>query len=254
VRRTNGENGDSIWITDLVKKSSYRLTFGTDTKRDSSPVWSPDGRIAFSRFAGGKDSGVFVVDTKNNFKSQLVQKAPDSVDSWSPDGKYLLLGRQGHMSLLPLSGDQKPIEVGSPHGRSLGGRISPNNKFIAFTSDQNGRPEISVQPMPPNTGQTLQVSFGGGSNPRWRQDGKELFFVSMGPNSIMRIMAVDVRADGSFTMSHLLFEIKDADPNIAYYDVSPDGKQFLIYMDSKGAQDVPISVVLNWWAELRQQP
>jgi len=123
-------------------------------------------------------------------------------------------------------------------------------KFIAFTSDEGGQDEIYVQPMPPDTGKTHQVSFGGGSNPRWRRDGKELFFVSRGS-----IMAVDVGADGTFSAPHPLFEIKDAAPtDPTDYDVRPDGQQFLVYMDPKGAKDVPITVVLNWWARLPQQP
>jgi Tol biopolymer transport system component len=219
-------------------------------------VWSRDGRIAFRRQAGGKDDGVYIVDTKDNSKNQLVYQGAPTVSSWSQDGKYLLLTSQpGRINLLPLSGEQKLIPIGSPHGRSFAGRISPKNKFIAFTSDQNGRPEIWVQPMPPDTGQTLPVSFGGGGNPRWRQDGKELFFVSVGLDSIMRIMAMDVRGDGSFSKPRALFEIKDADPNdVGDYDVSADGQRFLIYMDPKGTEDVPITVILNWWAELRQQP
>jgi Tol biopolymer transport system component len=260
VRRTNTAQGESIWITDLVKRSSKRITFGADTVHDSLPVWSTDGRIAFHRLAGGKHDGIYIVDTKDSSKNQPVQElAATDVNSWSPDGKYLLLtSRPGRMSLLPLSGDQKPIPVGSPHGRSFGGRFSPNNKFIAFASDsdQSGQPEIYIQPMPPGTGPTQPVSFGGGGSPRWRRDGKELFFVSRGPDSsIMRVMAVDVRADGSFSTPHRLFEIKDADPiDVGAYDVSPDGQKFLIHMDPKPPQDAPITVVLNWWAGLPQQP
>jgi Tol biopolymer transport system component len=248
VVRTDASHNRNIWLTNLARKSSLPLTFGDGI--DRNPVWSPDSRIAFSRFSGG-NTGVYIADMKDNSKNQTVLKGPDTVNSWSTDGKYLLLRSQGGLSLLPLTGDHTPIPVGSSNGRSSGGRFSPDRKFIAFTSDDGGRDEIYVQPMPPGTGRPQLVSFGGGSNPRWRGDGKELFFVSL--NSMM--MAVDVRADGSFSVPHPLFEIKDAAPTgVAEYDVRGDGKQFLIYMDPKGAQDVPITVVLNWWAGLRQQP
>jgi Tol biopolymer transport system component len=247
VVRTDASHNRSIWITNLARNSSQPLTFGDGI--DRNPVWSPDSRrIAFSRFSAG-NSAVYIVDMKDPSKPQPVHNGNETVNSWSADGKYLLLRSPGRLSLLPLTGDQKPIPVGSPNGRSSGGRFSPDRKFIAFTLDEGGRDEIYVQPMPPGTGQ-MKVSNGGGSNPRWRGDGKELFFVSGGS-----IVAVDVRADGTFSEPQRLFEIKDAAPtNVADYDVRANGKQFLIYMVPKAPQDTPITVVLNWWARLPQQP
>jgi Tol biopolymer transport system component len=246
VRRTNAAQGESIWITDLVKKSPQRLTWGPEALHDTSPVWSPlDGRMAFGRLV----DGVYIVDTKDNSKSEPVLKTHDSVDSWSRDGKYLLLDGAGHMSLLPLSGDQKPIPVGSLHGRTFGGRISPDGKFIAFVSDESGQNEIYVQPMPPDTGQPKKVSFGKGVSPRWRGDSKELFFVSPDRGSIM---TVDIRAGRPVSTPQSLFEIKDTSGPIDY-DVRRDGQQFLIYKAPPEAQDTPITVVLNWWAALKQQ-
>jgi hypothetical protein len=150
------------------------------------------------------------------------------------------------------TGSQKPIPVGSQNGGSRQGRISPNGKFIAFTSNESGRNEIYVEPMPPATGYQ-KVSINGGQSPRWRGDGKELFFVS--PDAGM--MAVDITLDPVFHagVPHRLFPPKSADPNdLANYDVRPDGQQFLIFMRQRGTQDAPITVVLNWWAELRQEP
>jgi hypothetical protein len=106
--------------------------------------------------------------------------------------------------------------------------------------------------MPPGTGQT-KVSINGGQSPRWKSDGKELFFVS--PDAEM--MAVDIALDpvNSRAVPHRLFPLKSADPtDLANYDVRPDGQQFLILMSQRGTQDAPITVVLNWWAELRQEP
>jgi hypothetical protein len=198
------------------------------------------------------DDGIYTVDTKDTSKIQRVDKVPDYVDSWSQNGKHLLTHAVGYMWLLPLSGAQKRIPIGSRYGASLGGRISADDKFIAFTSDASGQNEIYVQPMPPDTGQTHQMSFGGGSKPRWRRDGKELFFVSLDGHSIM---AVDVRAGQPVSTPRRLFEIKDADPaDVMDYDVRPDGQQFIIYKAPNVAQDTPITVVLNWWAELGQQP
>ena len=156
------------------------------------------------------------------------------------------------MILFALDGSQKQIPVGSRSGSSRQGRISPDGKFIAFTSNESGRGEIYVQAMPPGAGQ-WKVSINGGQNPRWKSDGKELFFVS--PDAEM--MAVDMTLDSGFHVGvpHRLFQLKSADPtDLRNYDIRPDGQQFLILVSQRGSQDAPITVVLNWWAELRQEP
>ena len=98
-----------------------------------------------------------------------------------------------------------------------------------------------------------KVSINGGSSPRWSHDGKELFFVSRDAE----MMAVDITLDPLNTQNvpHRLFPLKNADPpNLANYDVRPDGQQFLMFRSQQGTQDAPITVVLNWWAELRHEP
>jgi Tol biopolymer transport system component len=249
--RKFGASGRSIWLTDLTRNSSSPVTFG---RNDTSPAWSPRGkRLAFFRVVG-KDAGVHIVDVTDASKGQFLEGTADHAPtSWSPDEKYLLLQpRAGRMTLFALDGSQKPIPVGTQNGRSLQGRFSPNGKFIAFTSDESDRNEIYVQAMPPGTWQQ-RVSINGGRNPRWRGDGKELFFLS--PDAAM--MAVDIKLDPVFSagVPHRLFPHKSAEPtNVADYDVRPDGQRFLIFMSQQGTQDAPITVVLNWWAELRQEP
>jgi Tol biopolymer transport system component len=235
-------------VTDLARKSPSPVTFG---RNDVSPAWSPRGNhLAFLRF-GGKDAGVHIVDVTDASKDQFFQGNVGAPTSWSPDEKYLLLqSRTGEMILFALDGSQKAIPVGSRNGSAREGRISPDGKFIGFTSNASGRGEIWVQPMPPVTGQT-KVSINGGQSPRWRGDGKELFFVS--PDAEM--MAVDMDPVNPPGVPHRLFQLKSADPNdLAAYDIRPDGQQFLIFMRQQGTQDAPITVVLNWWAELQQEP
>src|SRR5215469_8022022 len=141
------------------------------------------------------------------------------------------------MILFALDGSQKAIPIGSRNGSSRQGRISPNGKFFAFTSNESRRNEIYLQPMPPSTGQ-WKVSINGGQSPRWRGDGKELFFVS--PDAEM--MAVDITPDpvNPPGVPRRLFPLKSADPtDLANYDVRPDGQQFLILMRQRGTQDAP---------------
>jgi hypothetical protein len=244
-------SGRSIWVTDLARKSPSPITFGRD---DGSPVWSPRGkRLAFLRLVG-KDAGVHIVDVTDASKDQFFEgTTAEGPDSWSPDEKYLVLQQlpAGGMTLFALDGSQKPIPVGSRMGSSRQGKISPNGNFIAFTSNESGRDEIYVQPMPPATGYK-KVSINGGLHPRWSHDGKELFFVS--PDAEM--MAVDITLDPVNSLPHRLFQLKREVPiDQATYDVRPDGQQFLVFvMTQRGTQDAPITVVLNWWAELRQEP
>ncbi len=247
VRRTNASGSQNIWITDLARNSPSRLTFGTG--RDTSAVWSPDEkRLAYLSLAA-KDGGVYILDMQDPSKRQLIQRGV-APTSWSLDGKYLLLASPlGSMTLLPFIGDQKPIPVGSRNGRSSQGRISPDGKFIAFTSDESGQPEVEVQPMPPGAGQT-KVSIGGGRYPRWRRDGKELFFVS----ADLWIMAVAIKPGPPFSagVPHRLFQMNGgADPSS--YDVRGDGQMFLIYVPQGEARDATITVVVNWWAELPRE-
>ena len=250
VRRIGASGVSSIWVTDLTRISSSPVTFGRD---DISPRWSPRGSLAFLRVRG-KDAGVHIVDVTDASKDQFFEGSVDHAPtSWSPDEKYVLLqSRTGEMTLFALDGSQKPIPVGSRNGGSRQGRISPDGKFIAFASVESGRVEVYVQAIPPGTGQK-KVSINGGQNPRWKSDGKELFFVS--PDAEM--MAVDITPDPVFSagVPHRLFQLKSADPtDLANYDVRPDGQQFLIFMRQGSTQDAPITVVLNWWAELRQEP
>jgi Tol biopolymer transport system component len=249
-----GASGRSIWVTDLTRKSPSPVTFG---RNDVSPVWSPRSkRLAFLR-AVGKEAGVHIVDATDASKDKFFEGTiGDGPDSWSPDEKYLVLQLQtGGMTLFALDGSQRPIPVGSLKGASRQGRISPNGKFIAFTSNESGRDEIYVQRMRPATGYK-KVSISGGHSPRWSHDGKELFFVS--PDAEM--MALDVTLDpvSSPILPQRLFQLKTEVPRDTApspYDVRPDGQQFLVYVRTqRGTQDAPITVVLNWWAELRQEP
>jgi Tol biopolymer transport system component len=243
-----------IWVTDLARRSMSPITFG---RNDVSPVWSPRGkRLAFLR-TGGKEAGVHIVDVTDASKDQFFEGTiGHSPESWSPDEKYLELQLQtGGMTLFAVDGRQKPIPVGSRKGTSREGKISPDGKFIAFTSNESGRDEIYVQAMPPATVYKT-LSINGGRSPRWSHDGKELFFVS--PDGEMMVVDTTLDPVNSQGVPHRLFQLKSGFPIDQVgspYDVRPDGQQFLVFMRTqRGIQDAPITVVLNWWAELRQEP
>jgi eukaryotic-like serine/threonine-protein kinase len=262
--RAGGETG--IWLLDLIRGVSTRVTF--DLAPDSAPVWSADGsRVAFAASRAG-GNGIYQKTTNGAGKEQaLVSVTGDEKlpDDWSRDGRFLLYTQRDphtHADLwvLPLAGDGTPSGTATPFANTAyseeQGRFSPDTRWIAYASDESGRSEIYIQPFPapPNGGSKTPISRDGGSQPRWRRDGKELFYSS--PDG--KLMAVDVTQGPIFKASapKTLFQVPVAQighnvggSQVLGWDVAPDGKRFLI--DTATISTEPVTVVLNWPAELK---
>jgi dipeptidyl aminopeptidase/acylaminoacyl peptidase len=232
-------DGGDIWISDLKSGMEMRLTTDVTGDQDnSSPVWSPDGtRIAFSSFRNGK-SGLYAKRADGIGAEELLFEsaaAKPNPMSWSPDGKFVILQYTGGVNVLPLTGAREPIRIADSFAR---GQISPDGKWIAFESRLNGRYNVFVKPFPTGSGM-WQVSTNGGVLPRWRGDGKELYFLSTFSSGLM--MAAEIRATESSIQPgapRTLFESGHpfcCNHNGAYlaYAVSADGQRFLIPRDGK---------------------
>ena len=124
--------------------------------------------------------------------------------------------------------------------------LSPDGKFVAYAARPSSRPEIFIQPLPPGNGR-IQVSINGGNVPHWRGDGHELFFLT--PDNTLMAADVQIGEKVQASVPHVLFMPPIGDVNA--WDVSPDGKKFLIWQHSNTQSDNPITVVLNWWVSLR---
>jgi hypothetical protein len=154
--------------------------------------------------------------------------------------------------VLPLFGDKKPEVVLPTPFAEQHARFSPDGKWIAYTSDESRTAEVYVQSFPPSGGK-WQVSTKGGHTPRWRRDGKELFYLA--PDR--RIMSVEVTAAGStfdVSIARALFEAPVDVVSVAAanrYDVSADGQRFLVNAPVENTNSAPITVVVNWAAGLR---
>jgi serine/threonine protein kinase len=264
--RSGGETG--IWLLDLLRGVSTRFTF--DKAPDSAPVWSPDGsRVAFSAYRAG-GNGIYQKTTNGAGKEQaLVSVTGDEKlpDDWSRDGRFLLYTQQDpqtHADLwvLPLAGDGTPSGTATPFANTAfseeQGRFSPDTRWIAYASDESGRSEIYIQPFPapPNGGSKTPISRDGGSQPRWRRDGKELFYSS--PDG--KLMAVDVTEGPIFKAGapRTLFQVpvaqighNEGGVQVLGWDVAPDGKRLLI--DTATTSSESITVVLNWTADLKNE-
>jgi Tol biopolymer transport system component len=231
----------------------FRLEFagGVDTQvtpAGMSPVWSPDGRyIAFY----GK-GGLYRKRSDGAGAEELLVGADGLVlpKSWSPDGRFILYahvkpGAGSDFLAAPVDKQSKPLEIAAIPSQGV---FSPDGHWIAYTSNESGVSEIYVVPFPPspNGGKWL-VSRGGGVQPRWRRDGKELFYIS--PDSQM--MAVDVNAGPAFQSGNprALFQTQIVDTGIRTgpisWDIAPDGR-FLIITSS--SIDASLTVALNWRA------
>ena len=159
---------------------------------------------------------------------------------------------------MPLSGDRKPIALLATPFTEVHGQVSPNGKWLAYSSNETGVGEVYVQPFPQGRGK-WQVSTNGGQFPRWRRDGRELFYMNQPSGG--KMMAVDVKTAGATFEAGTPKGLFDSGyvnltHNAPYhtYAVSPDGERFLIARPIGGNQTAtaPIAVVINWAAALQR--
>ncbi|HKY29996.1 MAG TPA: protein kinase, partial [Pyrinomonadaceae bacterium] len=246
-----------IWVVEVARGTMTHFTF--DPGFDSSPIWSPDGsRIVFSTSRDGTRN-LYQKAASGAGNDELLLKSENGKDptDWSRDGRFILYQEQNAKTnfdlwILPFSGEQQPFSFLQTDFVEVQGQFSPNGKWIAYTSNQSGTWQIYVQSFP-DSGGKWQVSSSGGGHPKWRRDGKELFYVS----SDRKLMAVDVKTDGPTFESGVpkaLFELPV--PGLPgprnYYVVSGDGQRFLVAASLDEAIAAPTIVVLNWTADLKR--
>ena len=257
VLRTIQGNQD-LWMIDSLRGGATRMTF--DPAIEMSPVWSPEGaRIAFSSSRAG-NFDVFLRHSNSAGTEESILASPLSkmaVD-WSQDGRFLLYQygdpKTGwDLAALPMIGERKPIVVVSAPFEERGGQFSPDGRWVAYQSNESGRFEIYVQPFP-DARDKWRVSIAGGTDPRWRKDGKELFFLA--PDG--KLMTAAVRASDSIFDAGTpaaLFETRTAVGGNAnlypQYAVSRDGR-FLFNVRDETSPAAPITVIVNWNPELPQ--
>jgi eukaryotic-like serine/threonine-protein kinase len=260
-----GANGD-IWSFDFSRRSFTRLTFGNGNSHN--PLWSPDGNfIAYaSDRAGGTGFYRKASDGSGAEQELLAPGGKRILDDWSRDGHYLLYTdmdpkTNGDLRILPLAlrtdlgADRKPVSYLHTGSRVGEARFSPDSHWVAYTSDESSRSEIYVQPFPATAGGggKWMISNGGGEVPRWRRDGKELFYVESG----RAVMAVDVASGLAFKASvpHRLFGASLTAAVGFTLDVTGDGQKFIgvTIDDIQNSAASPLNIVLNWTSLLKNQ-
>jgi Tol biopolymer transport system component len=186
----------------------------------------------------------------------LATNADERPSDWAPDGKFILYWGdhpKGGLDLwiLPLTGEPKPAPILQTSFTESNVRFSPDGRWISYRSDESGQNEVYVLPFP-GPGPKWQVSVGGGSHPRWRRNGKEIYYRSLDD----KIVSVEVNAsDGKFEARNVraLFQGRFGSGGNDSYDVTADGQKFLIITASDGAATTTLTFVLNWEAELKKK-
>jgi Tol biopolymer transport system component len=240
----------NVWLHNTLGTTTTRFTFGDH--EDVEAVWSPDGRYLAYR---SSNAGAMVKAASGLEKERVVVSSPSSIDdvlpnSWSSDGHNLVCtvesARGGSQLYLVSVADGKMTQLISGKANHSTGQISPDGKWLAYSSDESGLWEVYVTSFPAGEGK-WQVSQGGGTEPRWRGDGREIFYISAGG----KMTAVPVTANSSFSSGspQELFSIRSrppiSDTDLYSYDVSKDGQKFLVNAYQKPVSVPPLDIVLN---------
>jgi Tol biopolymer transport system component len=250
------QRGRDVILISVTTGASSRLVGGS-----YGPTWSPDDkRIIFSHIErGGSDIFLQEISDAGSPKLLVHSTATKNMDDWSQDGRYIAWGNTDLQSptgpdlyIMQLDGGHQPIAFLSTPFNEGSARFCPDGKWIAYTSDESGRDEIYVQPFPKG-GDKLPISIGGGSEPYWRGDGKEIFYLS----ADRKLMAVAVRTTGT--------QLEAGSPTVLFRTIVPslldarshyvpaaDGQRFLVVADLPENQSAPVNVVLNFPAELNR--
>ena len=213
--------------------------------------------------AGGQWFNQFFEKPSDGSRNErLLFAAPDSHPvipaDWSRDGRVLLYKSQNpetdsDLWALPLTGDRTPFPVVQTPFMEDQGQFSPDGRWIAFRSNQSGREEIYVQAFPGPAGSQL-VSTEGGSQPRWRRDGTELYYLA--PDNTLRVVSIrsagGQRLETSKPVPLFRTRVTGLDVPKQQYAVAPDGERFLMNVDAEEVNVPPITIVQNWIAGLKR--
>jgi Tol biopolymer transport system component len=240
-----------IWIYDLEREVRSRFTF--DPSEDVGPVWTPDGQQIYWSSGRVADFDIYVktVDGADSDREVLSEPLPQIPRDVSPDGGYLAYWHNGatntDLRLLPLEGDSEPVDLIANEFNSFSAKISPDGRWFAYDSDESGQLEVYVSTFP-EPGRKWQVSAEGGTQPRWREDGRELYFLT--PTAKMMVAEVD-DSGSAFQVGQVreLFNAPRMPLSGGDYDVTGDGQRFLMNTVGDTAFQ-PITLVVNWTEEL----
>ncbi len=247
VDETDARNQNTdVWTYDLERGGAKRLTF--DPSLDALPVWSPDRKQVVFTSSRSNVFNIYMKEADGTQEEKLicasdVDKYPNS---WSRDGKYILYGEGPDLKYLTVPEMKSEVFLKAP-STLKNGQFSPDGKWVAYASNESGRWEVYVTSFPEAQGK-WQVSAEGGEQPRWRGDGKELFYLS----ADAKVMAVPLKGRGGFDPGApvMLFQTNPketlASSEQFIYDLDPSGQRILVNTQVRNVEVQPMTVVLHW--------
>jgi hypothetical protein len=252
-----------------ISPDGHNLVFGARTEGITASLWlRPLGSITPQPLPGTEG---LVFNSSRKDRLDLYQKAADGTGSeellvesdvdkyptsWSGDGRFVLYNTTFDVTktktdlwVLPLSADRKPFPFLQTEFNETRGQFSPDGSWIAYQSDESGRDEVYVASFP-GPGGKRQISTAGGTFPRWRRDGKEIFYLA--PDN--KLMAAEVKGQGAALevgAVRVLFDVRPGNPTSGYqYDVTSDGQRFLVNTSVEQKVSSSINLIINWMPEV----
>jgi eukaryotic-like serine/threonine-protein kinase len=249
---------ETIWIYDVDRGTRVPLISDETSPVAYSPRWSPDGNHVAYRTLGGKTTSALEIRAADGSgeKKQIGPRDEGvvTVQDWSPDGRYLAFNVLTFLNLPSLQSKLyvRRLEEGAKPELEINGaseaKFSPDGHWLAYSDDNSG--ELFVTPFP-GPGARIAVSSKGGSDPRWRGDGQELFYLT-DDQDLISVQVRESQKEFLVLSAQRLFHIGLPD-NAGFYDVTRDGKRFLVNIRTHKEQSAPLTVVTNWPALVQNE-
>ena len=212
----------------------------------------------FSNRAGQSDLWTRRADGSASAELELDAEETIWEPQWSPDSEWLIYRQGGTAAMRDIMAvrvgqDAEPIALAATEFEESGPALSPNGRWLAYSSNETGQPEVYVVPFPNAGDAKWPISANGGNEPVWSHSGRELFY----RNEAGELVAVQVETEATFTpgQSEVLFPAAEfrSFPIHAQYDVTPDDERFIMIRNVRGDQSGELTVVVNWFEELRER-